>query len=320
MEKDTVLVISNKFDNHADGIVSGLDDYKIPTIRLNTEDFRKNDIFFTHKDNYFFQIITSEDRIISPEKIKSVYVRRITKIDVSDIEDDYQKFSRDEAYVVLNSLPTLFSDSRWMDLPAIREIANNKITQLITATKSGLKIPETVISNNSENINAFCRPNRTIYKTLSNPIITFNEKMNGMVSTTLLNDNLISSITNSASVTPCLVQDYTNKAFELRVHIIGKKIIAVKIDSQNHDDAHIDWRLAEFNELDYSEYDLPNHIRSSLLKFMSLLNLNFGIIDMIVTPNNEYVFLELNPNGNWWWIENKTKLPISRSIIEWLVG
>jgi len=42
----------------------------------------------------------------------------------------------------------------------------------------------------------------------------------------------------------------------------------------------------------------------------------FAAIDMILTPDGHYVFLELNPNGQWEWIENATHLPICSTLVD----
>ena len=50
------------------------------------------------------------------------------------------------------------------------------------------------------------------------------------------------------------------------------------------------------------------------------MKLVFGAIDMIVTPAGEYVFLEINANGQYLWIEKQTGLPITSSIVDLLIG
>jgi D-alanine-D-alanine ligase-like ATP-grasp enzyme len=51
---------------------------------------------------------------------------------------------------------------------------------------------------------------------------------------------------------------------------------------------------------------------------MSRLSLTYGAIDLVLTPDGRYVFLEINPNGQWLWIDEMLSLGISHSIAEWL--
>lgn len=103
------------------------------------------------------------------------------------------------------------------------------------------------------------------------------------------------------SQTVSFVQEYIEKAFELRVTVVGNRIFACRIDSQlqQDDTGKIDWRQG------YGTY-------------LRRMGLNFGCFDFIVTPSGEYVFLECNPNGQWLWVELETGLPISEAIARWL--
>jgi glutathione synthase/RimK-type ligase-like ATP-grasp enzyme len=52
---------------------------------------------------------------------------------------------------------------------------------------------------------------------------------------------------------------------------------------------------------------------------MSELGLVFGAVDFICTPAGEYVFLEVNPGGEWGMLERDLRLPISEAIAAALV-
>ena len=86
------------------------------------------------------------------------------------------------------------------------------------------------------------------------------------------------------------MQEYIEKAFELRITIIGKKVFAIKIDSQAHEETKIDWRLhTRINP--HSIFELPSKIEKFCIEFLEDQKLLYGAMDFIVTPNNEYVFL-----------------------------
>ena len=71
-------------------------------------------------------------------------------------------------------------------------------------------------------------------------------------------------------------------------------------------------------ELEHSRHDLPDEIRSSCLRLVRALNLRFGAIDLVLTPDGQYYFLEINPNGQWLWLEDKLGFPITNDIATWL--
>ncbi|PJC02304.1 MAG: hypothetical protein CO073_00145, partial [Candidatus Komeilibacteria bacterium CG_4_9_14_0_8_um_filter_36_9] len=177
--------------------------------------------------------------------------------------------------------------------------ADNKINQLLVARNCGLSIPVSFITNIDSKARDFIGSKSSIFKTLKFPIVDFGNKGVGMINTSLIERSMIDPICANISITANFFQKYVDKLYELRIHVIGTDIIAVKIESQENSEAIVDWRLADFNDLDYEEVDLPDVVRKSILKFMSIMGLNFGILDMIVTKDQEYIFLELNPNGNW---------------------
>ena len=78
-----------------------------------------------------------------------------------------------------------------------------------------------------------------------------------------------------------------------------------------------DWRIEDVDNLEHYYEQLPKNIVNAILNYMKKLNLNFGAIDLIETTSGEWCFLECNPNGQWLWIELKTKMKISEAIAKW---
>jgi glutathione synthase/RimK-type ligase-like ATP-grasp enzyme len=135
--------------------------------------------------------------------------------------------------------------------------------------------------------------------------------------TTLL-ENYSRSDFDDVSHSPCIFQRYIDKRFELRITVVADQLFAAKIDSQANEEAKHDWRRA-IHSGEYSPYELPNEIAEKCLRLVKEFGLQFGAIDMIVTPADEYVFLEVNPNGQYGWIETRTGLRISEAIARALV-
>ncbi|MBR2052504.1 MAG: hypothetical protein IJ961_08530, partial [Bacteroidales bacterium] len=76
----------------------------------------------------------------------------------------------------------------------------------------------------------------------------------------------------------------------------------------------IDWRQGYDYDLRHEIVDIPDSIKDFCLAFLKKMKLNFGCFDFIVTPDDEYVFLECNPNGQWLWIELVTGYDISEMV------
>lgn len=79
----------------------------------------------------------------------------------------------------------------------------------------------------------------------------------------------------------------------------------------------VDWRIDQSNNK-YELIDIPKEIKEKCLKMMDIMNLKFGAFDFIVDRNENYIFLEVNPNGQWLWLEKLLGLEISNKIINYL--
>jgi glutathione synthase/RimK-type ligase-like ATP-grasp enzyme len=55
---------------------------------------------------------------------------------------------------------------------------------------------------------------------------------------------------------------------------------------------------------------MPEQVEASIMRLMNSFEINFASLDMILTPEGEFVFLELNPNGQWLWLERDLGLPL----------
>jgi glutathione synthase/RimK-type ligase-like ATP-grasp enzyme len=107
---------------------------------------------------------------------------------------------------------------------------------------------------------------------------------------------------------------------EIRATIVGNRVFAAEIHSQNSPKTRDDWRRYDFDNTPHLPHQLPLDMEQKCVDLVRHLNLNFGAIDLILTPQGEYVFLEINPNGQWGWIEELTGLPICAAIVDLLVG
>ncbi len=118
---------------------------------------------------------------------------------------------------------------------------------------------------------------------------------------------------------PMILQPRIDKAVELRVTVVGDQVFTAAISSQNSrttlDDVRHQSALTG-----YSAYDLPPAVAERCVRLVSSLGLAFGCIDVILTPEGDYVYLELNPAGQWAWVEELTGLPIAAAIADWLAA
>lgn len=84
--------------------------------------------------------------------------------------------------------------------------------------------------------------------------------------------------------------------------MIGEKVFAAKIHSQEEERTRVDFR--DFTaDVRYEAAELPPEVERRCLQFVHSYSLRFGALDLIVTPEGRYVFLENNPVGQFLFVE-----------------
>lgn len=119
-------------------------------------------------------------------------------------------------------------------------------------------------------------------------------------------------VDDSVSVTPHLFQARVDKVADLRVLVVGRRVFAVRIDS-----GLLDWRK-DYSALSYAVVDLPDHVNKALLGYLEHFELLSGSFDLAVDRTGDYWWLELNPNGQWGWLEARTGLEMSAAFADLL--
>jgi len=103
---------------------------------------------------------------------------------------------------------------------------------------------------------------------------------------------------------------------DLRITVFGENIFCIAVDNSSLSYTY-DYRV-DLGSVGASAFELPNEIKALLLEFMHRLHLVYGAIDMRLTPDGEYYFLEVNTAGEWQFLEEKTELKITESFADFL--
>jgi len=224
--------------------------------------------------------------------------------------------SRATVYGLLASLKAFRMDRT----PYIRH-AENKQLQLQVASELGLETPRTLITNDPDSVRDFMEAcqGKVISKMLSSFAI-YEGGLEKVVFTNPLTPADLENI-DDLRFCPMTFQEMVPKSLELRVTVVGDRVFSASIDSQSSERALHDWRRDGLEMIaDWKEYALPEDVKGRLLRLMDYFGLNYGAIDIIVTPEGRHVFLEVNPAGEFFWLERVPGLPISKAIADLLLG
>lgn len=250
--------------------------------------------------------------------IKSVFYRRPKKSEIIISDKAQKSFIEAERSAFLN----WFWESLncfWVSKPSNIKKAESKISQLCIAPKLGFKIPKTIITNNPEDVRRFYHEcgGDIINKTLIKGMVEHDGKTMAIYTHRIEEKHL--DMLESIRLVPCVFQERVEKKLELRITVVGNQVFAAEIHSQISQKTRDDWRRYDIDNTPHKIHNLPPIIKKSCIDLARYYGLAFGAIDMIITPNEDYVFLEINPNGQWLWIERLTGFPISEAIADILI-
>lgn len=319
-----ILIITNKKDYTADFLILELEQQGIDFVRLNTEDFPQT-VKITLKTSSYDVTghFIINDRVISFDKIRSVWYRRpVPSEPAREVEDiEAKEFIVTESRVSLENIWQLLSSKRWVNHPNKLQICKSKLLQLQVAAQIGFQTPSTLLTNQPSDVQSFYdRHNSSlIYKPLRHASIIHDNNPKTIFTSKLTEEHR--NHFDAVQYAPSLFQPLIEKQVDIRVTVVGNKVFAVAIHSQESEATRVDWRRIDSDKLVHKSHKLPTRIESWCIELTQKFDLSFAAIDLILTPKGDYIFLELNPNGQWAWIEQICPdIRIRQSLIELLTN
>lgn len=312
-----ILVITNGQEQGPDLVISKLRQNKACVFRLNIEKYPTQHNHSINFNNILNGYISTADGVLNINDIDAVWYWKPKPCELpDDISNEVKDLIYNEVCTFLWSVYTCI-DVKWINNPyvASKLLEDNKLYQLIKAKRIGFTVPHTYLGNSPEDIISFvdsCDGDVVVKPFYTSCFQKENGEVGAMFTRKITPADLVDR--DSLSICPVFLQEYIPKLFELRITVIGSRIFACKIDSQNTEESKIDWRKGNISNMPHSEYVLSDSLKDKILKLMSELDIVYGAIDMIVTPKEEYIFLEINPGGRWEWIEQETNFDISGAI------
>jgi glutathione synthase/RimK-type ligase-like ATP-grasp enzyme len=316
-----ILIITNKEDITVDFIIDKLNTNTIEYYRFNTEDLGTNVFVSLNLSQQMFHLFDAKkNEDINLSDIEAVYYRRpklgVPPSDYNIAECDY---SNSEHYYMLEGIYRFLDSKKWLNNVYDIRKAENKIFQMCLAQDLGFSIPNSLITNLPNDARKFLENNkRSVFKSIKCGLISDSGGVSKVLFTSKIDNKYIENIESICRL-PTYYQEEIIKKSDIRVTVVGDELFPAEIDSQGNENTSTDWRNSS-GILPHSRITLPEDIKIKCLLLCKKLNLNFAAIDLIRDVNGEYWFLEINPNGQWAWIELLLKYPISDSIMRFLVG
>jgi len=319
-----ILILTENFDSHADLVEQKLRERGADFVRFNPAQFPSQaeiSLSYSPERQAQYMLRTSEGTI-DLNCLKAVWYRRpqppVPHEEITDkLTHDYLgeeciTFMHD----VWNSL-----DCLWVPAPrTVIKQAQFKASQLRVAWDVGFELPPTLFTNSPEDLLKFYgQHNGNIVSKLAG-FSFFDTVGTDFCRYTEVVSKRDVGYADSIRYCPIIFQAYVPKRVELRITVIGKEVFAAEIHSQASNHTRHDWRRYDFYKTPYLPHSLPHDLEQRCVQFVERLGLCYGAIDMVLTPDGRYVFLEINPNGQYLWVENATGLPISDALCDLLMS
>lgn len=294
-------MVAERADLHADAVCAILrKEHGVEAVRIDTTSFPDVLGSFDLDDTGVQHVFDGRDITDA----RSVWWRRSPPSDVPQgVNRSHNEYRQAECDGFLQGLlwavPAL-----WVNDPRAERVASRKVVQLTAARQAGLAVPSTLITNDPDRAAEFVTGRGpTIYKRTGTSRSEFSE-------TRLFGPDDHERL-GSIRASPTTFQDYIEAEADLRVVWVAGEAWPVRIDSQSGA-GWLDSRLD--NTVEFTLWDLPDDVSAALDRCMQRLGLTFGVVDLRIGVDGKIYFLEVNPQGQFAYLEFKTGAPIFASL------
>ncbi|WP_374579875.1 RimK family alpha-L-glutamate ligase [Pseudoduganella sp.] len=321
-----ILIVSAAADTHAQAVCWGLRQIGHEPVYWSWSTFPKRDtISYKIGPGAPARVEMDIDDAMQTGPFDVVWMRRLERPrPMPGAHPDDLKVIADESKVFLEGiLPGLgHAGTRWVNDPIADQASERKPYQLAVAARLGFRIPDTLISNNPAEIRSFYAKHggRIIHKAMGLPIWDNADGSRTSSRTSLLSDAHLAH-DYPFRACPAIYQELLDKAYELRVTVMGKRVLAGVIDSQR-DGATVDWRYEGGRGIDnLRSIQLEPDLERRCIALCRALGLSYGSIDLVALKQGEIVFLEVNCAGQFLFKEvADPEMPMLDSFCRFLAG
>ena len=321
-----VLIISEELDPSTCRVMDWLHFKGFQVKRINGKTFFSNEYIQTITgESQEARFIYKNDTTFDAQKVTSIWYRRdelpklldryseVLKLEINSVKID--KYLNLE---IASAKQALFAGINQSIKKLGHYIYNKrqKIEMLLMAKKNNLQIPDTIITTSKKELIKFKKERSIIIsKSIDNYI---NIEINGdkySFFTEVISQDLIEKLPDIFF--PTLFQQKIEKVFDIRIFFIEGNFYSMAIFSEAKS-KNIDFRKNIARR--HVPFDLPKDIQKKINGLMNNLALNTGSIDLILDENDNFIFLEVNPVGQYDMVGTSCNYYLDKVIAEFLIN
>lgn len=287
----------------------------MPYYRLNSDDLATTDVLALVDGRSETRRLGSQGATVDLADVGCVWYRRAVRPPPPPgTSSDFHGFAVAELRHLFEGL--IADDSvRWVNPIGASDVAERKLYQLRIAAASGLTAPATIVSNDPTELRAFAAgQERVICKPLSQGLVRAQSSWY-VVHTREVDGGELATAPELRDL-PTMLQRLVPRGTDFRLTVIGSETFAAKVITPP--DAPIDWRAAR--TLRYRASSIPAEVERGCRAMMSRLGIVYGAFDFIRTDDGEWYFLEVNPAGEWAWLEVELDMRMRDAFISLFYG
>lgn len=307
-----ILVVSYPGEEHTIDVMQRLERQGREVCLVDLSDFPARPLELSwSSDDAPIYLMGGPSGSVNLKEARVAWWRRVRSfsIDSKIVKPSHRAFAESETAQAVHGLFDALP-CRWVNPRCADEAAHHKPYQWAVAHEIGLRLPRTLVTNQPDAARKFVGEmgeGRTIFKAFLASIEEWRE-------TRLVRQDDLERL-DLVRYAPVIFQEYI-EGVDLRITVIGEKVFAAEIDARKTS-YPVDMRMV-IGETSIRPVELPPGILKSLLELQRRLGLDYGAIDMRRTPAGEYFFFEVNPAGQWLFVEQKTGLEISQAVTDFL--
>lgn len=314
-----ILIVSHERDDHAAAVLGALRRTGHPVVMLDTARYPEHvtlrSEFTPDGTRWWVRGLdgVGSDAWVDLAGCHAAWWRRPQPYELnSALHADAQSWVYQECH---EAMAGLFAGipATWINDPDLNERAAHKPYQLALAARLGIPIPPTLVTNDPASASQFVATHRatgTIFK-------TFRATEQHWRETRLVGDAELERL-DSLRYAPTIFQARVEAVADLRITVIGERVFATEIAKV--DGLYgVDYRMS-MEHLDFRPVELPALWIRRLHDLMRHLGLVYGAIDLMRTADGDYVFLEINPAGEWLFVSERSGQPITEAMADHLIS
>lgn len=302
-----ILIVSHASDAHLILVTGWLDALGADWVLLNTDEYPER---VRISDDAAGGVVSlAEGRRITTAEVSAVWWRRPRRPVIQRRDEVVGRWAEDQAFAALDSL-LLGIEARWVNYPRDNRIAEDKPANLRRAAACGFDVPAWCVTNDPDVAHAFHRRvGEIVAKSVDAARVT---AQRSVWTRRVASPDWLDAI----GPEPYLLQRFIDKVEDIRVTLVGDEVFAVAIESQTDTRSTVDLRAGNLSALPHRQVELPAGVVESSRSLARSLNLTFAAVDLVLDHDGRHWFLELNPNGQWAWLELRTGAPIGQAIAQ----